>query len=569
MEDKRGTVGTLLQFFGPTFLRVLFWLGQCCEGRLTQGLARAAEQKARDEDAPPQQGVVFAGSSMFTYWVTLKEDLAPSEVALVNRGFGGSRLSDLLAFTEVLVLRHRPRLVVLYCGVNDLHFGAEPEVVVEGTRMFHQKLKEALPDTKLLVLQMNLAPAHFAVGLVPKIRRAKALTAQLCQEIGCECLDLFAQDPRFATDFSFYAWDTLHLSARGYARLGELLRPALRLDSGVTLDTSGEPYTQLLVYAGNNVGLSNYSSAIPLEDGRTTCTSATYWPCARFQVLKEAPPVGCAADFCTAEECCTVAGLCWDFFAGAQNASDNATDVGPGCAEGFVARAAPPEFCAGPICSSTDCCLRRAEPVVGVQLSAGTYNSAQVLWDVPQFHDCVFAEYQVQVQSENTSWQAIELSELEVEVEWSPYLLQPDLPEEGAPKEASIPERLRQDGEKLGLKFGEAARVPNTVKAHCLLLHALESQGRRAQNRVAEVLFRQYHCEGKCPEEAGLGEAREVLMDRRYEQRVREEAAAAARRIPSVPLCVFESGQQLAGAQEVETFLEALKGGSQSSEAPV
>ncbi|CAJ1359363.1 unnamed protein product, partial [Effrenium voratum] len=269
---------------------------------------------------------------MFTYWVTLKEDLAPSEVALVNRGFGGSRLSDLLAFTEVLVLRHRPRLVVLYCGVNDLHFGAEPEVVVEGTRMFHQKLKEALPDTKLLVLQMNLAPAHFAVGLVPKIRRAKALTAQLCQEIGCECLDLFAQDPRFATDFSFYAWDTLHLSARGYARLGELLRPALRLDSGesrkkdahgaaVTLDTSGEPYTQLLVYAGNNVGLSNYSSAIPLEDGRTTCTSATYWPCARFQVLKEAPPVGCAADFCTAEECCTAAGLCWDFFAGAQNAS--------------------------------------------------------------------------------------------------------------------------------------------------------------------------------------------------------------------------------------------------------
>ena len=28
----------------------------------------------------------------------------------MNRGFGGSRLSDLLAFTEVLVLRHRPRL---------------------------------------------------------------------------------------------------------------------------------------------------------------------------------------------------------------------------------------------------------------------------------------------------------------------------------------------------------------------------------------------------------------------------------------------------------------------------
>ena len=41
-------------------------------------------------------------------------------------------------------------------------------------------------------------------------------------------------------------------------------------------------------------------------------------------------------------------------------------------------------------------------------------------------------------------------------MEWSPYLLQPDLPEEGAPKEASIPERpdcLRSGSGGLGEKL--------------------------------------------------------------------------------------------------------------------
>lgn len=162
-------------------------------------------------------------------------------------------------------------------------------------------------------------------------------------------------------------------------------------------------------------------------------------------------------------------------------------------------------------------------------------------------------------------------------VEWAPFLLQPNTPEEGVEKPGgpglhNVGDRIRQSGQAAGINFtGLCGRSPNTVKAHALMTHALETGGAAKQNQLQEVLFRQYFTDGKYPdianlvaaaEEVGLSgsEARSVLEDGRYEARVKGEAAqASSSGISGVPYFFFNGKPAFSGAQPPASFLEVLR----------
>ncbi|CAK9037582.1 unnamed protein product [Durusdinium trenchii] len=492
----------MLQQLRCWVMQAFFAMVQHCEGPYGRRMARSAAQLAAtdldgERTARPTArcSAVFCGSSKVRLWRTMKEDLAPYE--LLNRGFGGARSCDLVAAMEPLVLRHRPPAVVYYCGINDLHFGAQAEVPAQGLRLFATRLRDALPETRLLVLAMNLSPLHFALGLVDKIRRGNQLMKELADELGFQFVDLFAQEPRFACDTQLYCWDLLHLTPAGYQLLAELLKPHLAVllgenragaavvsfgaavvsSFGTGMDRAGIRRRHIRFGCGSMRTLKNRSAAVltggaavvpvfgilhdPLrkkqafgpaphrlaerffavrekrghlqtstgfgsarhfqlhadgtkvtawtasfcvdrslpvresdicEDGKVTCQTDSFWPCQRSQVLKdEECPTD--RDWEILGECCADAGTCAAFL----NSSANAT----GCAEGYVPLHAPPEFCARPVCTSSDCCLRSAEPVGNLLLSFNTWDSIQVSWEVPQLHDCVFQEYQVQLALEN------------------------------------------------------------------------------------------------------------------------------------------------------------------------
>lgn len=165
---------------------------------------------------------------------------------------------------------------------------------------------------------------------------------------------------------------------------------------------------------------------------------------------------------------------------------------------------------------------------------------------------------------------------LNVEVEWSPFMLRPNEPEAGTPKPGGpgphqVGDRLRQVGQAAGINFtGLCPRAPNTTKAHALLTLALEVS-KDMQNQVQEILFRQYFTDGKYPdvdnlvaaaEEAGLSgtEVRAALQDRRYEETVKREAAQASHAgISGVPFFFFNGKPGFSGALPAEQVLEALQ----------
>jgi hypothetical protein len=75
--------------------------------------------ETQDRRQPPKPGqVVFAGSSSIRFWHTLAADMAP--IPVLNRGFGGAHLRDVLRYADRIVTPYRPQAVVVYAGENDL-----------------------------------------------------------------------------------------------------------------------------------------------------------------------------------------------------------------------------------------------------------------------------------------------------------------------------------------------------------------------------------------------------------------------------------------------------------------
>jgi len=124
----------------------------------------------QDKVHPPKPGcIVFAGSSSIRFWDTLISDMKPLDV--INRGFGGSQMSDLEYYAKRIVNVYRPKAVVVYEGDNDLASTSPktPEMVADGFRQFVQIVRADLPDTWIYFISIkpskliNSARARVAV----------------------------------------------------------------------------------------------------------------------------------------------------------------------------------------------------------------------------------------------------------------------------------------------------------------------------------------------------------------------------------------------------------------------
>src|SRR5262245_34587656 len=110
-----------------------------------------------DRKSPPPQGaILFIGSSIFREWAELKPQMAPLPV--VNRAFGGSRTWEVLFYADRIVLPYKPRVVVYYCGSNDIGSGAGAAQVVAGFQAFVDKVSASLPQTRIFFVSINKAP---------------------------------------------------------------------------------------------------------------------------------------------------------------------------------------------------------------------------------------------------------------------------------------------------------------------------------------------------------------------------------------------------------------------------
>ena len=75
--------------------------------------------KAKDKTMPPpQNAIVFVGSSSFAMWTDV-QSYFPG-YTIINRGFGGSVLNDAIEYEDDIITPYHPKQVVIYSGENDI-----------------------------------------------------------------------------------------------------------------------------------------------------------------------------------------------------------------------------------------------------------------------------------------------------------------------------------------------------------------------------------------------------------------------------------------------------------------
>jgi predicted DsbA family dithiol-disulfide isomerase len=175
--------------------------------------------------------------------------------------------------------------------------------------------------------------------------------------------------------------------------------------------------------------------------------------------------------------------------------------------------------------------------------------------------------------------------EVEVQLEFQPFELNPDMPPEGEDADAylarkygrppeerqAIATMLRERGAAVGFSFGPRMRVWNTFDAHRLLLWAGEEDP-AAQRALKHALLQAYHGDGLNPADpellqalaaqSGLDAERAaaVLGSDEFADAVRErEQRWQALGIQSVPSFVIDRKHLVQGGQPPEVFVRVLR----------
>eukprot|EP01118_Nematostelium_gracile_P006496 TRINITY_DN2087_c0_g1_i1.p1 TRINITY_DN2087_c0_g1~~TRINITY_DN2087_c0_g1_i1.p1 ORF type:complete len:212 (-),score=57.70 TRINITY_DN2087_c0_g1_i1:59-694(-) len=171
--------------------------------------------------------------------------------------------------------------------------------------------------------------------------------------------------------------------------------------------------------------------------------------------------------------------------------------------------------------------------------------------------------------------------DLQFQVEWLPFFLDPTLPKDGVSKQdhyyrkfgpsfEQMEKRMLQVGKDEGISFSYGGQVANTLNSHRLIDYA-HRHGK--QNEVVNELFRNYFEEEKnlgsvdtlveAASKAGLdaNAARQYLNSEEDVDSTKKKVKDIVREynVTGVPYFIFNDSIALSGAQEPATFLKVFE----------
>ncbi len=185
-----------------------------------------AFEAADKTNAPPQNAILFVGSSSILKWPDIAKDF-PGH-AVFKRGFGGSELSDSVFFADRIVTPYHPKLVLLYAGDNDLAAGKSPEQVFADFKAFAEKVHAALPETRVGFIAIK--PCPLRKNLLTEVTTVNGLVkgyADMHDKL--LYIDVFTPmlGPGGALRPELFVGDGLHMNADGYALWTSIIKPVL------------------------------------------------------------------------------------------------------------------------------------------------------------------------------------------------------------------------------------------------------------------------------------------------------------------------------------------------------
>jgi lysophospholipase L1-like esterase len=187
-----------------------------------------AFEKTDKATPPPRNPILFIGSSSIRFWDKLG-DYFPDKPVL-QRGFGGSQISDVLHYADRIIIPYQPQQIVFYAGENDIALGGQTgQQTYERFVALFQYVRRKLPDAAFAFIPIKPSPSRrkfFAENDIANSLIEQYLAKQhntrfvdirlvMLQKNGQPVPELFRSD-------------SLHMLPEGYQRWATVLRPYLK-----------------------------------------------------------------------------------------------------------------------------------------------------------------------------------------------------------------------------------------------------------------------------------------------------------------------------------------------------
>lgn len=178
---------------------------------------------------PPKHAILFVGSSSFTKWKDLQEYFPG--YTIINRGFGGSVLNDVIRYENDIIFPYQPKQIVIYCGENDVASSdtVSAVIVLERFKKLFTDIRRELPNATITFISFKPSPSRWQMKdrmitsnkLIKKYLKKKKNTSfvsvwnSMLDTDGQPIADIFIED-------------RLHMNAKGYAIWQKIIEPYLQ-----------------------------------------------------------------------------------------------------------------------------------------------------------------------------------------------------------------------------------------------------------------------------------------------------------------------------------------------------
>ena len=176
------------------------------------------------------ESLLFVGSSSIRFWGELAEDMAP--VPVINRGFGGSKIGDVVYYADTLFQADNPRAIVIFVGTNDMTPQQTKSVgtMTAGFSTMMSALRKQHPDVPVYYIAITPSPLRWVIWdeAVAVNEAIQALILQMPNTHFIDTGEALISDGEPNPDN--YVFDRLHLSTKGYDIWAEIIRSRLFSD---------------------------------------------------------------------------------------------------------------------------------------------------------------------------------------------------------------------------------------------------------------------------------------------------------------------------------------------------
>lgn len=191
-------------------------------------------QNFRKQDSinfPATNAILFVGSSSFTNWKDV-QTYFPG-YSIINRGFGGSTLTDLIRYEKDVIFPYQPRQIVIYCGENDVASSdtIKAITVVNRFRQLFTDIRKKMPGVPVVFVSLKPSPSRW--HLREKVKQVNSMIEKyLKKQKQTEFVNVWT--PMLGRDGQpvkeLFVEDNLHMNAKGYAIWQKQIQPALLKD---------------------------------------------------------------------------------------------------------------------------------------------------------------------------------------------------------------------------------------------------------------------------------------------------------------------------------------------------